>query len=134
MENVAALEVYVVLLLFKSLPLFLKLGGEEGEGDLPSVVYFSHRVIQKPGLKEAAHLHFLNEMDDFFFVCDDHAVVAALDLAAIELAGKDGDMSVWCVAPGSKEGCFDCMFLLCVITNHERSWMTILVVLFLYPM
>ena len=91
------------MLAFKSVPLFVELSGEEGEGDLPSFVCFFLSIVQKPGLKEAAHVHLLDEADDFIVVCDVDAMVAIFDLAAVELAVEVGDVGVGSVAPWSVE-------------------------------
>ena len=49
-------------------------------------------IVQKPGLEEAAHIHLLDEVDDFIVVRDGDAMVAIFDLAAVDLAGKGGDV------------------------------------------
>ena len=77
---------------FKSAPIFVELSGEEGEGDLPSFGSVFLTIIQKPGLKEAAHVHLLGEVDDSIIVCDGDYMVNTLDLTVIELARKGGDV------------------------------------------
>ena len=81
-----------VVLAFKSSPLFVELSGEEGEGNLPSFVCVFLPIVQKPGLEEAAHVHILDEVDNFIFVCDGDDMVATLDLVTVELVGKGGDL------------------------------------------
>ena len=102
-EKIAALVGFLLVLAFKSVPFFVELSGEEREGGLPSFVCDFLPMVQKPGLKEAAYTHLLDEVDDFIVVCDDNAMVAAFNLAAVDLAGEGGDVGVSSVAPWSVE-------------------------------
>ena len=91
-DNIAALESFFPVLTFKSVPLFVELSGEEGEGDLPSFGCVFLPIIQKPGLEEAAHVHLLDEVEDFNFVLDGDSMVATFDMAAVKLVGKGVDV------------------------------------------
>ena len=45
----------------------------------------------------------MDEVDDFIVVCDADTMISTFDMAAIELAGKGGDVGVGSVAPWSME-------------------------------
>ena len=92
------------MLEFKSVQLFVKLRGGDG---LPSFVCAFLPIVPKHGLKEAAHVHLLDKVDDFIVFYDAYAMVATFDMAAVELAGKGADVGVGSVAPWSVEVCLD---------------------------
>ena len=52
---------------------------------------FSPPNRPKPGLEEAAHVHLLDEMNDFIVVHDGDTMVATFFLVAVDLAGEGGD-------------------------------------------
>ena len=90
--NIDSLKSFFSVLFFKSAPLFVEFGGEEGEGDLPSFVSVFLLIVQKPGLEEAAHVNLLDEVDVFIVVLDGDSMVATFDMAAVKLVGKGVDV------------------------------------------
>ena len=56
-DNIAALESFFPVLTFKSVPLFVELSGEEGEGDLPSFGCVSSQSSRNLALKRPHTLY-----------------------------------------------------------------------------
>ena len=107
-ENNAALETFVVVCAFEGAALLVKLLLENGKGGSPWLVTILFPIVEKPVLEEAACVHFLDEMHDFFVVRDDNAVIVAFDLAEIELLPKGGDVRTGRIGSRCEEGCFHC--------------------------